>query len=211
MTKIFTVEKGKHYFAGLKFQELFYPLIMLAITIALYLSPSIEMVFVWCGLAASVFLYLFAFWKLSDLEIQVRFDESCAYVLDTNFDQINKLYGLGEGSHHKNSARFGWRCVHAGESPQIEILAYTYFKGQGQHKPLMTCGVGEWIKLDLYLEKEKYVFIGENEDGEKAKLSMPRKSGFFFGRLFIYKLFPYFGGSIAAPHRMSIEVVEKEK
>ena len=208
MTKTFTVEKGKHYFRGLKFQELLYPVFMLAITAGLYFSPSIEMIFVWGGLGASLLLYAFSAWKLSDLEIQAKFDKSCLYTLDTNYDQINKLYGLGEGLHHSNSARFGWRSV---DGKTIEIMAYTHINGERQSKKLMDCSVDEWLKLDLYLEKGKYVFIGENEDGEKAKVSMPSKTGFFFGRLFTYKLFPYFGGSVAAPHQMSIEVVEKEK
>jgi hypothetical protein len=208
MTKTFTVAEGKHYFKGLKFQELLYPVIMLAITLTLYLSPSVQSGFVWGGLGAVVLLYAFASWKLSDLEIQAKFSPDCLYILDTNFDQINKLYGLGEGKHHKDSARFGWRCV---DGKNIEIMAYTYIGGERQSKKLMDCTAEEWLKLDLYLEKGKYVFIGENEDGEKAKVSMPRRTGFFFGRLFTYKLFPYFGGSVSAPHQMSIEVVEKEK
>lgn len=208
MTKTFTVAAGKHYFKGLKFQELFYPIIMLVVTLGLWLSPTIQPGFVWGGLGAAALLYAFAAWKLSDLEIQAKFDKTCLYTLDTNFDQINKLYGLGEGKHHKDSARFGWRCV---DGKTIEIMAYTYIRGERQHKKLMDCTVDEWLKLDLYLEKGKYVFIGENEDGERAKVSMPRRAGFFFGRLFTYKLFPYFGGSVSAPHQMEIEVVEKEK
>lgn len=211
MQKTFNVTKGKHYFKGLKFQEMFYPLILLIIAAVFYFIPTIETKFAWMSLGASGLLYAFALWKLSDLEITAKFDKSCLYRLDTNFDQINKLYGLGEGHHHKNSARFGWRCIDSGRNQVIEILAYTYVGGERQSKSLMVCDVDEWVKLDLYLEKDKYVFIGENEDGEKAKVSMPRKPGFRFGKLFIYKLFPYFGGSVAAPHDMNIEVVEKEK
>lgn len=207
MKKTFTVKKGKHYFKGIKFQELFYPLITLALAIILYFVSTIDILFSWISLGVSVFFYVLVAIKLSNLEIQARFRENCLYLLESNFEQINKLYGLSEGWHHKNSARFGWRV----KGHKIEILAYTYMNGKRDSKPLMICEINEWVKLELHLLRDKYVFVGENEDGEKAKVSMPRKTGFRFGKLFIYKLFPYFGGSVPAPHDMSIDIVEKEK
>jgi len=63
------------------------------------------------------------------MSYSVVFTNSCEYDLVNN-DQydINKIFGLSFGLHHKNSARFGWRWNT--EKKKIEILAYVYVNGK---------------------------------------------------------------------------------
>jgi hypothetical protein len=77
---------------------------------------------------------------------RVKFDKSAQYQLN-NVDQfdINKLFGISYGFHHKNSARFGWRWSTRME--KIEILAYVYRDGKR---------VSEWDESIYICDIEPY-------------------------------------------------------
>jgi hypothetical protein len=155
-------------------------------------------------------------------EIKVCFRENCTYRLTENYDQINKLYGQSfkilpwydkfdnkmRPGHHKDSVRFGWRCV---DGETIELLAYVYINGCRNHKKMLTVKPETWTHLEFWESKEKYTFIAMAEDGEGSMVSFDKvttKKGIL--GLFIHRLYPYFGGRISAPHGMRIDI-KREK
>lgn len=129
---------------------------------------------------------------------EVVFTKSCLYeILGPDQFDVNKLFGLSYGFHHNNSARFGWRA----DGDSIEISAYCY-----KNKKRL-------IKVIRNVEVEKpYIFTVQNCEGfyeltiesgvgniiGYAKISKPKTIKFG------YRLFPYFGGNVTAPHDVEI-------
>lgn len=120
---------------------------------------------------------------------------------------INKLFGLSFGMHHKNSARFGWRWNIKNE--MIEILAYVYVDGKrvteqdaDLHIGFIYPGVP--YEYDIVVTEDYYVFTLESKlfpDITTVKIKhngdLPKWG---------YKLFPYFGGQKVAPYPVWIEM-----
>lgn len=207
--EIYSVKKGKHYFNGDRLQ-----LATVAYSIFI-LSIAASFLTVWWafipGLALSVFL-----WSLAKEEIvldsrRIMFSKDCAYRLDENYDQVNKLYGFSEGFHHWNSARFGWRCI---DGENIEILAYCYVNGERIIKPMMKCKTDSWIFCNLQNKEDKYIFktLDIKNNGFVIYVDKSKKKSYYnLFKAFIYKLFPYFGGKIVAPKDMKIFMVKLKK
>lgn len=130
------------------------------------------------------------------------FDENCLYNFDTvdKWD-INKLIGLSTSyHHHKQSVRFGWRCLNG---KTIEILAYCYDKGKRLEKFIdhILCEVepGQEFKLRIKIYPNKFKLTALSND--KCSSVVLLKQG---GWKFKYFLFPFFGGNLKAPHDMNI-------
>lgn len=146
--------------------------------------------------------------KKEELGVSVLFDTTCIYELTSNIGQVNKLIGRSEGLHHYQSARFGWRCV--GE--QIELLSYCYINGAREEKRLCLIDVGQWVGLKLSVSKDYYRFTVTREDKMKVNVLYVSKKNVKiswlrqFSRLFTYRLYPYFGGIVSAPHDMKIQI-----
>ena len=210
MEKRFTIKKGKHYFKGLKFQEITYPLFFILLSGAFFISNSINDIFGWISIGLSALFWVFFYFKMKDINIKVKFDKSCLYDPLDNEHDINKLWGMGFVHHHKNSARFGWRCMTIGKNKIIEIHAYCYIDGKRVSEKLIECMPNEWVELDLDVLKDRYQFKAQNIDGERALKFIPKGDTRFL-QLFTYKLFPYFGGNNAAPHDMEMTIIETEK
>jgi len=130
-----------------------------------------------------------------ELEVKVMFDETCLYKLEENYDQINKLIGISQGMHHRNSARYGWRCI---DGKKIELLSYCYINKKRQWKLIRTVSVNRWIKIKLSITDDAYVF----KTGSKEVIVKRNSSAMKLGVM----LNPYFGGKIAAPHNMKITI-----
>lgn len=136
-----------------------------------------------------------------NIKLKVCFDESAKYNLKSN-DQydINKLFGISYGFHHRNSARFGWRWDL--DKEKIEILAYVYRNGKRVkewesdiHIAYIDCFV--FYEMEIQKNEKEYIFSLKKEFSEKSyKKSIKHKSKCFFG----YELSPYFGGNRKAPH-----------
>jgi hypothetical protein len=156
--------------------------------------------------------------KKKEFNTKVFFHHNCSYRLHENNDQINKLCGQSfriipwydkiEGKlkpgHHKESVRFGWRCV---DEDVIEILAYVYVNGVRHFKSLITIEVSSWVHLNFKDLGDSYKLTAITDDGQVGMTIFKKqdsKKGFL--GLFIYRLYPYFGGKIPAPHRMDIEL-----
>lgn len=132
------------------------------------------------------------------LLFDAQFDKSCIYEpLDSS---INKLYGFTDCNSqvHSNSVRFGWR-VRADSS--IDLLAYWYLNGimsnhyMGNTKPDRVDNYEIWALQDAY-----YFRFNEKE------FSTYRSKRCVHG--IRERLFPYFGGTPVAPHRMIIRILE---
>ena len=153
-----------------------------------------------------------------ELDIDAVFWADCLYELTENYDQINKLTGQSynifpfydkkskswKPGHHKNSVRFGWRCR---GNIEIELLAYVYIDGVRKHKVLMSVPPYELINLKFKETEQYYLFEAFDGYGNKGNAKFKKnstKKGFL--GLFISRLYPYFGGRIAAPHNMRIDL-----
>jgi hypothetical protein len=134
------------------------------------------------------------------IRLEVTFDSSAIYTSakPNNQADINKLYGLSDcnTSHHTNSARFGWRW----HGNTLEILAYTYLKGEWAYKLLGTAPIGVPVPLELRKEDGEYVFVMYGQE-----VRMPRTCN---GAAAGYQLYPYFGGDETAPHDITIAIRE---
>ena len=162
----------------------------------------------------------FNFFGLNKKEFTTKamFWGDCLYSLDENYNQINKLTGQSfrlfpfydkenkkwKPGHHKDSVRFGWRCV---DGEKIELLAYVYIDGVRKHKKLMSIDIYTWVNLVFKETSSYYIFTVSDSYGNSSVAKFKKngtKKGFL--GLFINRLYPYFGGKIAAPHNMKIEL-----
>jgi len=151
-----------------------------------------------------------------EFNVKAYFWQDCTYRLTENYDQINKLVGQSfnifpfydketkswKPGHHKNSVRFGWRCL---DGQSIEILAYAYINEVRRSKLITSIEVDTWAHLNFKETESYYSFKVIDEDGNvsisKFKKNITEKG--FLG-LFINRLYPYFGGKISSPHNMTI-------
>lgn len=205
---IYKVNEGKNYFKGNRMQP---AIIQFTTTIILIVLFCVFTKW-WIALSAALnFLY---FYSLEQPEInsylaKVIFYSDCLHKrLPKNFDQINKLYGFSEGFHHWNSARIGWRCI---DGVNIELFAYAYVNGERIQKQMIKVRVEDTILCCIQKKIGKYVFKANQLNGQSITVSIdiPRKFTFYsLFKLFIYRLYPYFGGAIPAPQNMSICVIK---
>jgi hypothetical protein len=202
---LYTIKKGHHYFKGprLQAEHLQWFLSFASLILGIYFGN-------WWLIGAAVLIY-FCFFSLIESETsldsrRVFFLPSCLYQLSENYDQVNKLYGFSEGFHHWNSARIGWRCT---DGVNIELIAYAYVNGQRIIKPMIKCKPNTWVFCNIQNKPSKYVFKAMCPKGEAITISVPKKFSIYsLFKLFIYRLFPYFGGKIAAPQDMGIYLIK---
>ena len=134
-----------------------------------------------------------------ELNIKVTFDDSAKYknVLPANQWAVNKLFGFSDcsSSHHKNSARFGWRWVNS----KLELMAYNYVNSQRLEIKLGDMGLNQAHDMKIKIKKAKYIFSFNGKDTEMARGCSSKKANG-------YKLYPYFGGSETAPQEIKIKI-----
>lgn len=204
--KLYTIKKGKFYSTGSRPQPILVPLILtfLGIVGSFFLSNILVLI-------PFLALSIFSLTKLKKKTIvysrRVNFTNSCKYRLTENYDQVNKLFGFSEGYHHWNSARFGWRCI---DYENIELFAYCYVNGKRIIKPLLTCKPNTWVFCNIQNQGSKYVFKAFNSKEKLATATIEKDTKFSFYslfKLFIYNLYPYFGGKIPAPRNMNIYMI----
>lgn len=138
------------------------------------------------------------------LAFRATFDESAKYDLGDPALQTNKnkLMGFSDCSseHHENSARFGWQWF----NNRLEIYAYCYSGGQRLEQFVGSVELDKENLYEIARTPDQYVFF---LNGEK-KASIARENVCSGGAN--YMLYPYFGGSVPAPHdvRIDIEIVK---
>lgn len=200
---LYTVKPGKHYFKGNKFQFAYVQYALLLIGVILGISIGNW----WYTIGAIVIFFTIAIFLSDKTKInssRIYFYPNCKYQLSENYGQVNKLFGFSEGFHHWNSARIGWRCT---DGEFIELMAYAYIDGVRAIKPMIKCKVESWVFCSIQNKSSKYVFKALTPNNQSITVSIDKGkkiSIYSFFKLFTYKLFPYFGGKIAAPHKMDL-------
>jgi hypothetical protein len=205
--ELYSVKKGKYYFRGDKLQATVIQcfLTILGITLSIVLWN-------WWYLLGGLLAYLCFFGLIqsetTSTSMRVYFSKNCLYKLEENYDQVNKLFGFSEGFHHWNSARIGWRCV---DGENIELLAYCYVNKKRIIKPMLTCKPETWVFFNIQNKGSKYVLKALVPNNNSITVSVDKdKKAAIYGifKLFIYRLYPYFGGKIAAPHDMDLKIIK---
>lgn len=137
------------------------------------------------------------------LAFLATFDESARYTLSDASQQadINKLMGFSDCSvpHHENSARFGWRWL----NEKLEIHAYCYVDSVRVHEFVGTVDIGDENRYEISATSDAYEFSLNGEKKAVIRRTQSCDEGVN------YLLYPYFGGTVPAPHdvRIKIEVV----
>ena len=136
----------------------------------------------------------------------VCFNDDCAYRRPRhNSDQINKLFGMSDGWHHTNSARFGWNV---GESKfgrvVINIFAYLYIDGKRFSIQITQVRIGEYHDLRIEFVDRKWVFRVDDENFKVSEFSIFHTN--LGKRRFSYRLWPYYGGESPAPDMVKIDL-----
>ncbi len=128
------------------------------------------------------------------------FDHSAIYDLGDPALQSNKnkLFGFSgcNATHHENSARFAWQWF----GGQLEIYAYCYVNGERKEAFVGVVKPGEENLYEIQLTDNAYVFYLNNERKAVVSKNTSCEQGVY------YLLYPYFGGSVPAPHDVSIKI-----
>lgn len=141
----------------------------------------------------------------SSMNFIAKFDNTAIYILsDPNeATDINKLYGFSEGfDNHYNSARIGWRYL----NEQLELFAYVYVNGTLLRDPvtydppfIKTVDINQEINCSIAVSGNSYIF---KVDGIEVKTQRGPSTMKFNG----YQQYPYFGGTLPAPHLMNFYI-----
>jgi len=140
--------------------------------------------------------------QTSTLRFQAKFDGSAIYDFrQEGFqDSKNKLFGFSDCNdlHHQNSARFAWQWM----DERLEIFAYCYVDGERVEAFVGTVELNTYNDYRISISEEHYEF--QLNGGEPVRI----KRGSVCERGVYYKLWPYFGGTLPAPHDVTIAIRE---
>ena len=141
------------------------------------------------------------------MNFTVKFDETAIYpavITDYNHAyDVNKLYGFSEGLNNQyNSARIGWRWLNG----ELQLLAYVYVKGVLLRDPISydpplikSVAIGSEINCSIAVSGDRYIFT---VDGTVVKTARGTTTTKYSG----YQQYPYFGGTLTAPHLINIYI-----
>lgn len=132
------------------------------------------------------------------LSFTAKFNETAVYNFDDASlqDSKNKLLGFSDCNslHHENSARFAWQWY----NDRLEISAYCYVNGSREEKFIGTVNLHEENHYLLKVVGDSYMFQLNNIEPVYIKRGDVCDKGLY------YMLWPYFGGTIPAPHDVHI-------
>ena len=137
------------------------------------------------------------------ISTNVIFDESCKYEIDEK-SCVNKLFGFCFGfGVHKNSVRFGW--TYNNEKNSIVIWKYIYSNKKLFKEKIYSCEIGMIHKYQLYLiRQDSYYKVGFYIDNQFVCSDKLKSDS-----CFITTLGPYFGGNTRAPHKITINFLDR--
>lgn len=134
------------------------------------------------------------------LAFYAKFDNSCRYIFEnTGFqDCKNKLLGFSDcnSMHHENSARFTWQWF----NNQMEIYAYCYVNGERIEKFIGVVELEKENRYEIELTSDAYLFRLNDQESVSIARSATCDKGLY------YMLWPYFGGTLPAPHNMHLSI-----
>jgi hypothetical protein len=139
---------------------------------------------------------------LTAMNFTAYFDSSAIYttVDPANQSDINKLYGFSDNNqhHHAFSARIGWRWL----NNNLELLGYVYNDSLMSYQRIGNFPLLKDLNCSIRVQGNQYVF---SVDGTTTTLprtsSGPTATG--------YQLYPYFGGTEPAPHKIIIKITDR--
>lgn len=133
---------------------------------------------------------------------RVSFGPGCNYEMaGADRWDYNKLVGVSCGLHHRNSFRFGWRCIDA----RIELAPYVWNGGKRlESEPMFRTDLGEELQLSISIERHvaHFTVSSQNTSAYRAVRLDRRLGALRWG----YGLHPYFGGNRTAPNAMVINL-----
>ena len=141
------------------------------------------------------------------MNFTVKFNNTAIYpavITDYNHAyDVNKLYGFSEGFNNQyNSARIGWRWLDG----QLQLFAYVYVKGTLLRDPISydppfikSVSIDSEINCSIKVSGSNYIFT---VDGVVVTTPRGTTSGTYSG----YQQYPYFGGTLTAPHLINIYI-----
>jgi hypothetical protein len=134
------------------------------------------------------------------LRFQAQFDQSARYTLGDQSMQTNKNKLLGfsdcNSAHHDNSARFAWQWY----NDQLEIYAYCYVNGVRVEEYIGVVPLHVPSTYEIRITPSEYIFTLN----DLAPVHIPR--GNVCSKGLYYILWPYFGGTLPAPHDITIRL-----
>jgi hypothetical protein len=134
------------------------------------------------------------------LNFKATFNESAIYHFEeAGFqDSKNKLLGFSDCNslHHENSARFAWQWY----NEQLEIYAYCYVNGARVEKFVGRISINQENRYQLKVTDDNYVFTLNNQEPVYISRNSACDKGLY------YMLWPYFGGTLPAPHDVSVSI-----
>jgi hypothetical protein len=129
------------------------------------------------------------------LRFKAKFYPNCIYQPTREPEQVSKLFGISYGHHHEASARIGWRS----DGRRIEVLTYVYLSADRRvHDHLAWIDVQEWHEFIIVRDGRRVSLCMDGGKPLSYMMERPIPAG--------YRLFPYFGGEVPAPHELWIEV-----
>jgi len=143
----------------------------------------------------------------TSMNFVAKFDSTAIYpavITDYNHAyDANKLWGFSEGFNNQyNSARIGWRWLNG----QLQLLAYVYVKGTLLRDPISydpplikSVKIGSEVNCSIAVSGSKYIFT---VDGVVVQTARGTTASQYSG----YQQYPYFGGSLTAPHLINIYI-----
>lgn len=134
------------------------------------------------------------------LSFKATFDQTAVYYFtEKGFqDSKNKLLGFSDCNslHHENSARFAWQWF----NDRLEIYAYCYVNGLRTEAYIGTVDIGTENSYEITLSAEYYTFSLNGEQTVSIQRGNTCDKGVY------YMLWPYFGGTLPAPHDVHIAI-----
>ena len=143
----------------------------------------------------------------TSMNFVAKFDNTAIYpavITDYNHAyDVNKLYGFSEGINNQyNSARIGWRWLDG----ELQLFAYVYVKGTLLRDPvsydppfIKSVTIGNEVNCSIAISGSNYIFT---VDGVVVNTPRGTTSTKFSG----YQQYPYFGGTLTAPHLINIYI-----
>lgn len=154
------------------------------------------------------------YFKKNLLPFEFMFTSSCKYDLnDVHYLDVNKLYGMSFGLIHNfttlwgrifkksaNSFRIGWNCQ--SRNGKIQLFGYYYNNGVRSSIYICDVDVNKVYSCTLVCDRAtNKIMVDISAEGFASNsvfdfnFDNSPKYGFI--------LFPFFGGTIEAPHRMT--------
>jgi hypothetical protein len=133
--------------------------------------------------------------RLNTIEGYVLFSSNFEYKIDKQGD-TNKLIGLSDSYfHHINSIRIGWRW--SLKENKIEVMYILYRNSKRYIEHICFIDDIDSFKFKIVVKKNTYELTCEHD------ITIIRKSNWWLPR---YVLFPYFGGTKAAPKDFNFNI-----